>query len=282
MGYIHAFLGNALRVGDERPTAEIAFATAWRLWRAGGPSAQGPLAEWRLLDLEASLRRDLRQFEAAIDLLRRALAMAPREASGRILLKQGFTLEQAGQIEAALAVLDEATPLVDAAGEPRSQMGVRFNRLVNLCHVGRFTEAKAGLADLGKLIPGDGADALRFAWLSARVAVGLGHRAEARRGFERVRRELSRRRSAYDAALVSLDLAILYLEGGHAAAVPALAEEMVWVFASQRVHREALAALRLFVDAAHAGTATVELARRVLTFLERARLDTKLRFEDAP
>jgi tetratricopeptide (TPR) repeat protein len=281
-GYIHAFLANALRVAHQLSAAEAAFATAWRFWRAGGPSAQGPLGEWRLLDREASLRRDLRQFEAALDLLQRALAAAPAAAKGRILLNQSFTLEQAGKIEAALAALDEATPLVDAAGEPRSRMGVRFNRLVNLCHMGRFAEAKEGLADLGKLIPGDGADALRFLWLSARVAAGLGHRMEARRDFERARRGFSQRRDAYDTALVSLDLAILHLEAGHHAAVLVLAEEMVWVFASQRVHREALAALRLFIDAAHAGGATVELARRVLAFLERARLDTKLRFESAP
>ncbi len=47
------------------------------------PAAQGLLAEWRLLDLEASPRRDLWQFEAALDLLRRALAAAPAVQSTR-------------------------------------------------------------------------------------------------------------------------------------------------------------------------------------------------------
>jgi len=282
LGYIHGFLANALRVADERPVAEAAFASAWRLWRAGGMAAQGPLAEWRLLDLEASLRRDLRQFEMALDLLRRALSAAPAEARGRILLKQSFTLEQAGQIEAALAALDLATPLVDTAGEPRFRMGVRFNRVVNLCHLGRFAEAKEGLPELRKLIPAKSADAELLRWLSGRVAAGLGQRAEARRSFERARREFAQRRSAYNTALVSLELAILELEDGRNAAVAALAEEMVWVFASQRVHREALAALRLFVEAAQAGRATAELARRVLAFLERARQDPQLRFEGIP
>jgi tetratricopeptide (TPR) repeat protein len=282
MGYIHAFLANALRVGSDLPAAEAAFATAWRLWRAGGLGAHGPLAEWRLLDREASLRRDLRQFEAALDLLRRALAAAPEAARGRLLLNQSSTLEQAGQIEASLAALDQATPLVDAAGDPRWRMGVRFNRVVGLCHLGRFAEAKSGLPELRRLIPAKSADAERLRWLSGRVAAGLGHRTEARRGFERARRGFSRRRNAYNAALVSLDLAILHLEDGRRGAVPELAEEMVWIFASQRVPREALAALRLFIDAAQAGTATVDLARRVLAFLEQARLDPRLRFEGAP
>jgi len=44
------------------------------------------------------------------------------------------------------------------------------------------------------------------------------------------------------------------------------------------VHREALAALRLFEEAADRETATAELARRILDFLFRARYDEGLRF----
>jgi tetratricopeptide (TPR) repeat protein len=278
-GFAQGFLANALRVGEDLAAAEAAFAVAWRLWRAGGPSARGPLGEWRLLDLEASLRRDLRQFDSALDLLRRALAAAPAAARGRILVKQGFILEQAGQIEAALAALEQAAPLLDAAGERRDRMGVRFNRVVALCHLGRFAEAGAALPELRSLVDG-GHDALRLRWLAARVAAGRGRRAEARRAFGRLQRQFSNRRLAYDTALVSLDLAVLHLDDRQPAKVAKLAEEMVWIFASRRMHQEALAALRLFVEAARAGRATAELARRVLAFLERARQDPRLRFEE--
>jgi tetratricopeptide (TPR) repeat protein len=283
-GFAQAFVGNALRVGEEQDllAAEAAFASAWRLWRAGGAAAQGPLAEWRLLDLEASLRRDLRQFDEALELLRRALAAAPPEATGRILLKRSATLEQAGQLEAALAALEAATPLVDAGGERRERMGVRFNRVATLCQLGRFAEAEAALPELRSLIEGGSTDALRCLWLSGRVAAGRGRRAEARRAFSRAERQFARRRLAYDTALVALDLAALLLEDGEPARVAKLAEAMVWIFASRRVHREALAALRLFVAAARAGSATAELARRVLAFLERARQDPRLRFADVP
>jgi tetratricopeptide (TPR) repeat protein len=279
-GWVQGFIANALRVADDRQASEVAFATAWRLWQAGGPAAQGPLGEWRLLDLEASLRRDLRQFPAAVERLRRALATAPAWARGRILLKQGFTFEQAGQVEPALAALEEAAPLLDAAGNRRLRMGVRFNRLVNLCHLGRFAEAQASLPELRRLIPARSADAVRLLWLSGRVVAGLGRRTEALRAFKGAQRKFTLRRHAYDAALVSLELSILHLEDGHSAKVAALAEEMVWIFASQRVHREALAALRLFVEAAQTRTATVALARHVLAFLERSRHDLLLRFEE--
>ena len=53
---------------------------------------------------------------------------------------------------------------------------------------------------------------------------------------------------------------------------------MAEVFKSEGVHREALAALKLFQDAAQRETATAALARRVLRFLFHARHDEGLRF----
>jgi tetratricopeptide (TPR) repeat protein len=275
-GYAQAFVGNALRVGSELLAADGCFVSAWRLWRAGAAAPQSGLAEWRLLDLEASLRRDRRQFVAALDLLERARRLAPPEAQGRILLKKGFTFEQAGKIEAALATLREAAPLLDAAREPRQLWLVQINLLVSLCHLGRFTEAERELPALERLTEesGNELDRLRVRWLGARVAAGLGCRDVARRGFEEVRREFATRNNAYDAALASLELAILYLEEGWSAEVKTLAGEMVWIFASQGVHREALAALKLFCQAVEAETVTASLARRVLHSVEHPHAGT--------
>ena len=83
----------------------------------------------------------------------------------------------------------------------------------------------------------------------------------------------------YDYALVSLELASVLLEQGEAMEVRTLASEMLWLFQAQGVHREALAALRLFCQAAKTEGATVELTRRILTYLHRAQHDPELRFE---
>jgi hypothetical protein len=72
---------------------------------------------------------------------------------------------------------------------------------------------------------------------------------------------------------------VLYLEEGRTAEVRALAAEMAWIFEAQGVHREALAALALFRRAARAERASVEQARRLLSYLVRARQDRELRFE---
>ena len=283
LGYVQAFEANALRNAADLPAAVAAFAAAWTLWRQGGAAARGPLEEWRMLDLEVSLHRDRRDLDAALDLLRRLLATAPDERRGRILVKKGALLERAGQPEQALAALAEAMPLVDAAGEPAERLGVRFLCIAGLCHLGRHAEAQERLPELRRLVQGLGnaLDAMRCRRLAARVAAGLGRRAEARRSLQRIARELATQRNAYDAALVALDLAGLDLQEGQLAAARKRDEEMVWVLASQRLHREPLAAFRHFGQALHSGSASAELAHRLATFLERARHDRGLRFEAA-
>jgi transcriptional regulator with XRE-family HTH domain/tetratricopeptide (TPR) repeat protein len=271
-GFAQAFIANAIRAGDDLRAADAALAAAWKLWRlAKSESDAGVLGEWRLLDLEASLRRDQRRFAAALDLLDRALAAAPPSAGGRILLKKAFTLEQGGEIEAALAVLAEAAPLLDAAGEPRDRMGVRFNTVVCLCHLGRHRQAEAALAELRQLVQalGNDQDLSRLRWLAARVAAGLDRRAEALAGFLTAQKDFTERGKAYNAALVSLDLAVHYLEEGRTEEVAALAIKMAWIFSARDVHRETLAALRLFRDAAAGRSLTLELARRLRDDLER-------------
>lgn len=90
----------------------------------------------------------------------------------------------------------------------------------------------------------------------------------------------SRRNLPFDYALVSLELAVLLLELGRAKEVKALVEEMLQIFRTQKVEREALAALRLFCDSAQQETITVELAKRIVKFLHRAQHDPELSFPD--
>jgi tetratricopeptide (TPR) repeat protein len=269
-GFAWGFVGNAQRVGCDLPAAAANVATAWRLWRAGAAAPDSCLGEWRLLDLEASLRRDQRRFDLALDLLERALAAAPAAARGRILLKKSYTLEQAGEIDAALAALEEAIPLVGLEGEPHRFWTVRINRLVLLCHLGHYREAEEGLPELHKQArqSGNDLDQVRAKWLSGRVQAGLGRPEEARSALEEVRLDFAKRRLGYETALVSLELAILHLEAGRATEVRELAEEMLWIFTAQGVAREALAALRLFREAVESETVTAELAREVLDALQ--------------
>jgi tetratricopeptide (TPR) repeat protein len=280
-GYAWAFVANAERVSSNLPVAESSFATAWKLWSEGEAAGETPFGEWRLHDLEASLRRDQRRFDAALACLERALAGAPESAKVRILLKKQYTFEQAGELQAALAVLEEAAPLLDATPDTGLRWTFEINATSMLCHFGRYAEAEARLPALFQYSTelDRPLDTARVVWLSGRIAVGCGRHADARTAFEKAQHTFSVHRIAFDAGLVSLDLAIIHIEEGRTVEVARLAEDMLEVFRAQRVHREALAAVALFCEAARQGAATLELAQRVRDYLERARRNPRLRFE---
>jgi transcriptional regulator with XRE-family HTH domain len=54
-GYVWAFIGNARRAAGDRSAASEAFAQARRLWTAGSPGDEGPLAEMHVLYLTGPL-----------------------------------------------------------------------------------------------------------------------------------------------------------------------------------------------------------------------------------
>src|SRR5436305_2734547 len=105
LGYTWAYKGNAFRVAGDLTKAGEAFARGWQLWKSG--IAEELLPEWRMLSLEASLRREERRFSAALELLARAeiCAGGEPEIMAAILLKKEFVQEQMGDSEGALATL---------------------------------------------------------------------------------------------------------------------------------------------------------------------------------
>jgi tetratricopeptide (TPR) repeat protein len=272
-GYTRAFVANALRVAGSLAAADAEWREVRRLWLAGaGADPAGVLPEWRLLDLEASLRCVTRQFDTALALLDRAAAVAPPAALGRILLNRAQALEQAGDIQAAVAALRDAAPLVTATADPRLRWVLAFNLTVNLCHLQLFEEADIHLPELrqraGEL--DHALDLLHVQWLAGRVAAGLGRRQEALDTFGLVRDAWTSRGDAIGTAMVSLEIAILYLQEGRTAAVRELVGTLARiVLAAKGVESEALAAFRLFSQAAQSETATMEQARSLLALFER-------------
>ncbi|HEX3527394.1 MAG TPA: hypothetical protein VH988_10025 [Thermoanaerobaculia bacterium] len=281
-GYVEAHLGNARRVASDLPGAEEAFRRAWQLWNEGAAAGTGLLDGSRLLDLEASLLRAQRKMAAALERLGQALAFHPTgEERGRILLNKSATLEQMGSYEAAVDTLLDAAPWIDRDREPRHFFGLRFNLNVCRCHLSRFAEAEASLAELRTLTADRAIDRLRFRWLEGRVHGGLGRTEEGIAALAEAREGFAAEALRYDEALVSLELAGLYLEQGRTAEVKELVAAMEPVFRAQGVHVEARKALALFRRAVELETVTLELVRRLVAFLYRAQHDPELRFEVA-
>jgi transcriptional regulator with XRE-family HTH domain len=280
-GLALGYLANALRATDDLPAADRAVTRALKLWEDGAPGDPGLLNPAVLPAIEAVLRWDQRNFPLALKRIEQALELDDGELRGKILLTKANIHDALGETEESTAALLEAAPLIDAEREPRLAFGLEFNLLDDLCHLKRAEEARERLMSLRKLAErlGGKLDLDRVVWLEGRVAAGLGQWERARSLFEQVRSAFNKEEQSYDYALVSLDLALGHVEQGHAAEVRAIADEMFWIFQRQLVHREALAALRVFSAAARQEVATVELTRSVIRFRRRARHDPELRFE---
>jgi tetratricopeptide (TPR) repeat protein len=271
-----AHIGNARRVVNDLAGSDEAFARAWDLRREGAESDPEPLGDWVLPSMESSLRGAQRRFSEALELLDQAKASQGGSSPAALvflLLQKERTFEQMGDSQNALAALAEAAPFIEASGDARQLFALRFNMAANFCHLERYGEAMDLLPQVRELAiqQGNELDLLRVVWLSARVAAEQGRTEEAIAGLEQVSRDFTDRELPYDAALSSLDLSMLWLKAGRTAKVRELAVAMGRIFNAKGIDREALAALRLFCDAARQESATVELARRTIAEIEQAR-----------
>ncbi len=274
-----AHLGNARRVLSEIHSAGDAFRDAHAHLRRGGTG--DPRIEAEVLSLEASLRRDERRFADALALLDRIIAiytshhpeLRDLHLAGRALVNRAVTLEESGDVAAAILALRQAAPWIDEERDPRLILCLKHNLILYLPAVGLHQEAAALLAEVKELARrlGNEVDLIRLRWVEGRIVLGLGQRDPAEQAFREVQLEFLRRDLGYDAALASLDLGILYAQEGSLTELKRLALDILPVFSSRDIHRDAMAGLLLFQHACEEERLTVELARRLAAVLQRER-----------
>ncbi|MFL6201009.1 MAG: hypothetical protein ACJ76J_17705 [Thermoanaerobaculia bacterium] len=277
-----AYLGNARRLGSDLQGAEEAIALAERFSEEGSAD---PLEEARILDLKASLLGDQGYLEQAAGLLDVVIDIYDDvrdvHRQGRALISKGLFLAYAGQPEQGLDWICRGLDLVRGGQEPRLVLMANHNIAWCLADCGRAGEAQSHLDGIRHLYDGfsDPWTRLRLGWLEARIAMGLGRREEAERKLHELRAAFVEQRLGYDASIVTLDLAALYLEQGRTQEVRRLAEEALPVLLAQDIHREAMAALIAFHRATELEQATPGMVRQVAAYLFRARKNPELRFE---
>lgn len=278
-----ATIANARRIRFDVTAAQEAFETAEKHLAQG---TRDPRQRADLLRQKSVFLRERHQLQEAETLADQALAIyrwaQDREGECKCLINKANLREIRGDLQAAEEILEKAEDLLAPSFDPYLKMCVRLSRVYYLSIAG---EAEAALAllpearelarDVGKRL-----DRLRLRWTEARIAMGLGETERAETLFREVRDGFLEENIGYDAALVSLELATLLLEQNRVAETKDLAGEMLRVFESLDIRREAFAALIMFHKAALQERATVEMARDLVRSLQRVSVNPALRYEE--
>ncbi|HEX4962842.1 MAG TPA: hypothetical protein VF173_18545 [Thermoanaerobaculia bacterium] len=279
-----AEMANASRMLENIRQAEEHFGHARYVITHHGVTDTEILA--RVDKLEGSLRMDQRLFPQAEELLTRAATLykvsGDAVETARALVTLGNLYFFQDDRERAIETTTAALRGLTRNRESRLYLCARYNLARYLTEDGQH-EAAADLlatdADLYREFPEPWTQ-LRLIWLRGKIAACRGESEEAERAFLEARDGFMVAGIGYDAAMVVVeDLALLYLQQGRTANVKRLAEEILPIFQSQDVHREALAALRLFQEAARQELLTVQTVREYVRYLREARTDSSLRFQ---
>jgi tetratricopeptide (TPR) repeat protein len=269
------------RTSDLRGAGE-AFANA-ESWIVQGTG--DALEEAQILELKAALVRDQDRAAEAHRLLDEVIAVYRRYRDfhllGRAFIQKGRVHGRGNELEAAIEWLRKGLGLIDAEGERCLALSARHSLMLYLTESGRLREArfllKASRPDF--LRHGSPLLILRLRWLEGKIYDALGFVAEAERALLDARRGFAGLGIGFSAAAVSLDLAGLYAAQGRAAEMRSLAEDILPIFRSRDLHREAIAALIALQQASRMETLSAKLRAEVRAGLDHVRRDPKLRFD---
>lgn len=277
-----AYLGNALRIASDLRGAERALDRAEGLYRR----FEGDLlTEAEILGFRASLRNTQGRFDEAADLLDRSCRLyreaGDRHQGGRTLILKGMVVGDGGRLREAIRLLRRGLARIDADREPRLVLAARHNLIWFLNDLGRHQDALAALEQSRHLYleVGNRMHLVRLRWLEGRIALGLGRLDVAERSLSLTREAFLEQGISFDAALASLDLAMVHARRGDTPAVKRIVSEIVPIFQACQVHPEAVAALLLFREASEAERVAAGFLDRMTSYLRRSRRNPELRFE---
>jgi tetratricopeptide (TPR) repeat protein len=264
---------NARRVLGELRSAESDFRKARGCLERSG--MEGSRFEAEVLDLESSLRRDQRRFGSALDLAEQALDLYRKiqdsHGTAKVFLKKAKILEDSHDLEGAIELLRQPEDAIDPKREPHLYATARFNLICCLVRVGRHRDAENLLPEVRSRFrdTAQPLDRVRLRWTEGAIAFGLGKDKEAEAAFREVQTEFLSFNMDYNAALVSLDLAVLLSKQGRGDELKRLAVDLMAAFEAREIYRESTAVLILFQRACEEERMTAELARQLAGLLRQ-------------
>lgn len=277
-----AELGNAHRVNDELREAVVALDTAQERLRRGTGNL---FLLARVADLRATLLNTQRQLPDACELLDGVCQLyrklGDEHLAGRALVKKGIYTNYDGDPVRALRLLREGLSLLDRERDPQLVTSTTESILEVMVQCGQFREAARVLLESGlrQSMADEPLNLIKLRGVEGQILAGLGKPGRAEAALREAREGFLKHDQGYNAAIVGLELAALWLEQGKSSQVKDLAEDMLATFRRLGIQREALKAMDYLKRACEQEEATPGLARHVSRFLRRLEREPQLRFE---
>lgn len=287
-----AYRANALRILTRFDEAWRGFNLArYYLSREGAPNEQGEvevvtdLAIYAKVDwLEGAFFRTIRDFTQAEFLLSRAALffglLDEGELQTKVLVTLGELHRVRGDVDEAIRTIGIVLERIDSAEQPVLYFNCRFNYALYLTDAELYGMAQEEAEKLAELAPhyADEPLRIRLLVLDGRIAFGLGDYFAAERAFSAARARLIEAGNGLDAAIASVELALLYRATNRYGDLQRISAEMGLIFGAADLHSEAAAALILFQEAVREESVSAAFLQELRLYLEHARRNPQLPF----
>lgn len=262
--------GNSLRVCGEAREAGEALATSQRYISEG--TGDPPLRA-RLLEQQSSLRMLQGSYPHAIELAAEAAVIyqeiGQMHEFASALVHNAIACHYAGDSDEAVAILNRAIPLIDHEKNPHLLLAACHNLVFSYTALDLHEQALSLYFEIRDLYREfeDDLNLLRMCWQEGQLLREMGHLQAAEAALLQARDGFQQRNLAHDMAMVSLDLAWVYVKLGRTDSLKQTVAEAIPIFTALRVGREVLAALLQLQHAAGQERQALELIRMLNTRL---------------